>query len=89
MRQIFAKCVLKVTGTEDTSACQYDQICAGLKSVIDGAVQRVQAIWYTKLTTGYWVFLLTDQKKDFNEINRIGMLWIVCHLFPYGSRFFY
>ena len=30
-RQLFAKCVMKVTGTEATHACKYDNLCAGLK----------------------------------------------------------
>ena len=31
--------------------------------VIDGAVQGVQYIWYTKLTTEDCVFILVDGKK--------------------------
>ena len=41
---IFAKIVLEVTGTEVTMACQYDQLCARLKSEIDGAIHGVQAL---------------------------------------------
>ena len=44
-RHIFEKIVIKVTVLESTMACQDDQLCAGLKVVIDGAIHRVQALW--------------------------------------------
>ena len=44
-RRIFVKIVLKVTGPEANITCQDDQLCAGLKDVIDGAIHRVQALW--------------------------------------------
>ena len=44
-------------------------MCAGIKVVIDGAVQGVQYIWYTKLTTEDCVFILVDEKNTLNEIN--------------------
>ena len=44
-RCLLSKIVLKVTGPEATMAYQYDQLCAGLKAVIDGAVHVVQSIW--------------------------------------------
>ena len=67
--RLFANIVLKVTGTEATIACQYDQMCAGLKAGIDGAVHRVQAISDKNLTTEDCGFLLVDAKNAFNEIN--------------------
>ena len=54
--RLFYKIVLKVAGPKATSTCQDDKIRAGLKAVIDGAVHRVRSIWYSKLTTEYWVF---------------------------------
>ena len=62
-RRIFDKVVLKVTGQEATMGCQYDQMCAGLKAVIDVTVHSVQAIWGEKSTTEDWGFLLVDAKK--------------------------
>ena len=50
-RRLFAKCVLRVTGPEATSASQDDQLCSGLKLEIGDAVHGIQAIWDTKLTT--------------------------------------
>ena len=65
-RKRFDKCVLRVTVPEATNACQYDHIFTRLKAVIRGAVHRVQAIWDTKLTMEYWVFLLVDAKNALN-----------------------
>ena len=88
-KKLFAKCMLRSTGPKTTSACQDDQICARLKAGIDGTAHRVQAIWYTKLTTDDWGFLLIDTKKYFNEINKIVMQWTVYHLWPSGARFIF
>ena len=66
--------MLRVTGPEATSVCQDDQMCTGLKGVIDGAVHEVQAIWYINLTTEDWGFLLVDANNAFNKINQIGSL---------------
>ena len=75
------------TGPESPIACQYEQLCAGLKAGIDGAFRGVLSIWDTELTTEDWGFLLLDTKKALNEINGIGMLWTVRHLWPSGARF--
>ena len=50
-------------------AYQYDHLCAGIKSGIDGAVHGVQAIWDEKLTTEDCGFLLIDAKNALNKIN--------------------
>ena len=88
-RRLFAKIVLKVTGPEATMTCQGDQLCAGLKAGIDGVIHGVQALWDENSTTENWGFLLVDAKNAFNEINRVGMLWKVRHLWPSGARFFF
>ena len=67
--------------------CQDDKICAGLKAGVDGAVHGVQAIWDENLTMEDLIFLLVDAKNAFNEINRIGMLWTVHHLWLYVACF--
>ena len=41
-RRFFDKIVLKVTGPEATMACQYDHLCAVLKSGTDGAFHGVK-----------------------------------------------
>ena len=86
-RRIFSKIVLKVTVLEATISCQDDHLCDRLKAGIDGVLNGVQAIWDEKLTTEDWGFLLVDANNEFNEINRVGMLWTVRHLSPSGARF--
>ena len=77
LRRLFAKIVLRLTGPEYTMVCQYDQICAGRKTGIDGAVHEVQYICDQNLTMEDWEFLLIDAKNAFNDINQIRMLWTV------------
>ena len=62
-RLLFANCVLKVTGSKSTRACQDDQHCAGLKARIYGAVHGDQDICDTKLTIEDWVFIPLDAKR--------------------------
>ena len=50
-RRLFSKIMLKVTVPEATMAYQDDQLCAGLKAGINGAVYGVQDIWDEKSTT--------------------------------------
>ena len=57
MEAPFVNCVLRVTGPEFTSVCQYEKLCYRLKGGIDGVVHGVQYIWDTKLNTESWVFL--------------------------------
>ena len=73
-RRIFAKIVLMVTGPESTMEYQYDQLCAGLKAGIDGAIHGVQSLWEKNLSTEEWVFKLVDANIAFSKMNRVGML---------------
>ena len=84
---LFAKCVLKVTRPEATHAYEHDQICAGVKAVIDEVVHTVQYIWDANSTEENYIFLLVDTKNAFNDINGIGMLWTFHHLWMSGDNF--
>ena len=86
-RRLFSKLILKVAGPEATMACQDDQLCAGPKAGIDGTIHKVQALWDKKLSTEEWGILLLDARSAFNEINRVGILWTVRHLWPSGAHF--
>ena len=44
-RRLFAKCVIKVAGSEAAEACGSDQLCAGLKAGIEGASHAVHQSW--------------------------------------------
>ena len=81
-RRLFAKCVIMVTGPEATNVCQGDQLCSGLKAIIDRAVHIVQDIWDVKFSTEDWGLLLLDAENAFNEIKK-SECW------PSRARFFY
>ena len=87
-RLFFAKCVLKLTGTEATNAFQDDHICDSLKVLIDGSIHGVKDIRDANSSTENWGFLLVNTKNVFNEINRIVMLCMVRDLWPYRAHFF-
>ena len=42
---LFAKTLIKVTGSEATHACRDDHLYVVLKAGIDGVVHGVQSIW--------------------------------------------
>ena len=50
-RSLFANIVLMVTGPKAIMVCQDDQLCAGLKTGINGAIHRVQTLWDKKSST--------------------------------------
>ena len=86
--QLFAKFVLKVTGPEATHGCKDGHLCVLFKVVINGSLHGVQYIWDANFTKENQGFLLVDSNNAFNWINRIGMLWMVGHLWPSGAHFF-
>ena len=61
-------------------ACHNDHICARLNAGIDDKTHGVQYLWDENSTTEEWGFFIVDAKNTFNEINRVGMLWTVRHL---------
>ena len=50
-RPLFETIVIKVTGSEATMACHYDQLCAGLEAGIDSVIHRVQDICEEQIST--------------------------------------
>ena len=86
-RHLFANIVLKVTGSEETMECQYEQLCTRIKAGIDGVVHGVQYIWDENSTTEDWRFLHLDANNTFSEINRVRMLWTARHLWTSRPHF--
>ena len=71
-------------------ACQDDQMCAVLKSGIDGVIHGAQDLWDEKPTTENWGFLLVDAKNASNEINQVGIMWAALrYVWPSGAHFFF
>ena len=67
-------------GPEATDACQYDHLCAGLKVGIYWAVQGVQDIWDSNLSTVNWVFLLVNARK---HLQRDQLYWNYVNSSPF------
>ena len=55
--------------SEAPHACRDDQICVGLKAVIDRMLHGVKYIWEANLTKEKWGFLLIYADNTFNSIN--------------------
>ena len=70
----------KVTVVEATYTFMDNQLCSGLKALIDGSVNGVQAVWEANSSTKNWGFILVNAKHLFNKINHVGMMWIVRYL---------
>ena len=67
--------------------CQDFQLCARLKAGINSAIYRVQDLWDKNATTEGWGLFIVDAKELFNDINRVGIMWMVRHLWTYGAHF--
>ena len=61
-----------------TVAFGSDQLCAGLSSVIEGAIHA---------SSYGWGVLMVDASNFFNTLNRTAMLLQVCMLWPHCARF--
>ena len=50
-------------------------MCTGLKEVIDGAINRVQANWYENYTTEHWGFFVCRRKTRVQQyqLNHIAV----------------
>ena len=79
-RRLFAKCVLKVAGTEDKKVCGSHQLCTGFEAGIEGVVHAVRAMWNGTEDNEEWEFLLVDAANVFNSGNRTAILWTVRYL---------
>ena len=44
-RQMMAKCLLKVAGTEAKAACGMTQLSGGLEAGIEGAIYEMRVLW--------------------------------------------
>jgi uncharacterized protein YsxB (DUF464 family) len=74
-RRLVAKCVLTGAGHSANTSCGSDQLCAGLRAGIDGAIHGVSTL-YNELedSDSNSGFLLIGANNAFNEINRIPVI---------------
>ena len=91
-KKIIIKCLGKVLalttrdGVEDV--CSISQLCSGLKSCIEGAIQALRELFAEKAGTGSGVLLVYAQ-NTFNSLNRVSALWTAHVLWPLRSRFLF
>mmetsp|Transcript_12177 Transcript_12177/g.17627 ORF Transcript_12177/g.17627 Transcript_12177/m.17627 type:complete len:118 (-) Transcript_12177:32-385(-) len=85
--RLCSKLVIHASGKDATISCGTDQVCSRLKAGIKGAVHMMQTLWDYFGDGKEWGILLVDARNAFNEINRKGMLWNICHSWARGSCF--
>ena len=88
LRRILGKPICFATRLDLEVSCGVDQLSAGVKSGIEGAIHAVNDLYmaHHSLPAG-WGLLLVDAKNAFNSLNRAAMLWNVRVLWPRCSRF--
>ena len=86
-RQMMAKCMLRVGGTEAKASCETTQLAGGVGAGIEGAIHAIHVLWEEHNQEEDWGFLFIDARNVFNEENRTAMLWAVRHEWPSGAQF--
>uniref|UniRef100_A0A1X7SXG4 Reverse transcriptase domain-containing protein n=1 Tax=Amphimedon queenslandica TaxID=400682 RepID=A0A1X7SXG4_AMPQE len=87
LRRIICKVVCMVTRDDATSVCGTEQLCAGLKCGIEGAIHTATEL-FDSHDDDFGV-LIMDASNAFNSINRLAMLWNIRILWPRASRFIF
>ncbi len=87
LRRIISKSTCLVTKQDATTACGTQQLCAGLKCGIEGAIHTASDLFHTH--EGDWGILMVDAKNAFNSINRLSLLWNRRILWPRASMYLF
>ena len=88
LRRIFGKAVSLVTKYDIEDVCGISQLCAGVRSGIEGAVHAINDSFNNHSEDG-WGVLMVDASNAFNSINRLAILWNARTLWPRCSRFLF
>ncbi len=85
LMRIMGKAMAKAVGVDAEIVCGADQLCAGLKGGVEGAIHAVSGLF----DSGAECALLVDATNAFNEMDRAAALWNVRILWPRCSRFLF
>ena len=77
LRRLIGKAVGMATRYDVEEVCGIDQLCAGMKAGIEGAVRAIKDINFDDRNDDGWGVLLVDAANAFNCINRLALLWNV------------
>ena len=88
LRRVIGKTVCMITRTDIEEVAGIDQLCAGMKLGIEGAIHAVNDMFNENKVNG-WGVLLVDAKNAFNSINRAAALWNARILWPSACRFLF
>ena len=88
LRRLIGKAVGMVTRYDVEEVCGIDQLCAGMRAGIEGAVHAINDLFDEHSNDG-WGVLLVDAANAFNSINRLALLWNARVLWPRCSFFLF
>jgi len=88
LRRVIGKAVCMATCLDATLACGSDQLCAGLRAGIEGAIHAMNELFdiHQDQSIG-WGVLLVDAANAFNSLNCAAMLLHARVLWPRCARF--
>ncbi|CEM10194.1 unnamed protein product, partial [Vitrella brassicaformis CCMP3155] len=86
LMRIMGKAIAKAVGVDAEIVCGADQLCAGLKGGVEGAIHTVSGEFDSG---GVECAILVDATNVFNTMNRPAALWNVRILWPRCSRFLF
>ena len=90
LHQVIGKAVCMATRSDIEVVCGSDQLCAGLKAGIEGAVHVMSHLYDANIDSiDGWGVLLVDASNALNFLNHISMLLHARVLWPRCSRFFF